>query len=163
MSLKSHSGVTSGEALTGNMDFFTVHTAVAIAEGAVTDTASAKDNLVKIVETISTGAQPVLVSVSSAVVDFSVSGNRTLYAFGTEFDTAATTVYTLKFAVEHGGVFGAVADADDPAIPYSLAARLKGLKMPFTTAAVPGAGDLTALDVDSATLKNVTIIGFDVL
>ena len=26
-----------------------------------------------------------------------------------------------------------------------------------------GAGDLTALDVDSATLKNVTIIGFDVL
>lgn len=164
MTIKTNGGVTSGEALTGNMDFFTINTVIAIQEGDFGSTDSAKRNLIKFAEAISMGAQPVLVAVSSAVVDLTVAGNRTLYGLGTGFNQAATTIYTLKFAVEHSEVFGTTALAAGTTAAYTLASRLKGLKMPFATASVPGAGgDITAVDVDGAATKNTAITAFNVL
>jgi hypothetical protein len=154
MTTRVNGGIGSKETLTGNMDFFTVHTVAAIEEGAWGATASATRNLIKMVEAVATGAQPVLVSVSEAVVDLSVAGNRTEYGFGTGFNQAGTTVYTLKFAIEHTGALGSVADADDPAVVGSLANRLDGVVLPF--------GPVT-LDLDGAATKNTTVKAFAVL
>ena len=154
MTTKVNGGVASKETLTGNMDFFTVHTVAALAEGAWGATATATRNLIKLVEAISTGAQPVLVSLSSASVDLSDAPTAAEYGFGTNYDDAGTTVYTLKFAIEHTGALGAIDDADDVAVAGSLANRLDGVVLPF--------GPVT-LDLDGAATKNVTVKAFAVL
>jgi hypothetical protein len=154
MTTRVNGGIGSKETLTGNMDFFTVHTVAALEEGAWGSTASATRNLIKMVEAIATGAQPVLVSVSEAEVDLSVAGNRTEYGFGTGFNQAETTVYTLKFAIEHTGALGSVTDAANAAVVGSLANRLNGLALPF--------GPVT-LDAAGAATKNVTVKAFAVL
>lgn len=155
MTDRVNGGIGSKETLTGNMDFFTVHTVAALEEGAWGTTASATRNLIKLIEAVSTGAQPVLVSVSNAVVDLSNAGNRTEFGFGTGFDQAGTAVSTLKFAIEHTGALGTVANADDADVVGSLANRLNGLAMPF--------GSVTALDAKGAATKNVTVKAFAVL
>lgn len=154
MTDRVNGGIGSKETLTGNMDFFTVHTLAAIEEGAWGTTASATRNLIKLIEVIATGAQPVLVSVSEAVVDLSDPDVAAEYEFGADFDSAATTVYTLKFAIEHTGALGLIADAADAAVVGSLANRLNGVVLPF--------GPVT-LDTVDADEKNVTIRAFAVL
>jgi hypothetical protein len=166
MTTRVNGGIGSKETLTGNMDFFTVHTVAAIEEGAYGSANSAKRNLIRMVEAVSMGAQPVLVSVSSAVVDLSVAGNRTIYGLGTNFNQAATTVFTLKFAIEHTDAFGTLAQAVDAAVAGSLASRLNGLAMPFTTAAVPhdtAPVNVTTLGTTGAATANTSITAFAVL
>jgi len=164
--LRKNGGIGSKETLTGDMDFFTVHTVAALEEGAYGAVNSAKRNLIRMIETISLGAQPVLVSVSEEEVDLSVAGNRTTYGLGASFDQAATTVYTLKFAVEHTGSLGSIADADDVTVERSLAARLTGTVMPFATTVPitgPDTTSVTSLDAADGALKNVTVKAFAVL
>jgi hypothetical protein len=164
--LRRHGGIASKETLSGDMDFFTVHTVAALEEGAYGAVNSATRNLIRLIETIALGAQPVLVSVSEEEVDLTVAGNRTLFGLGTNFNQDETTVYTLKFAVEHTGALGTVATADDVSVARSLAARLDGLELPFETAGVPaqgGAVAISTLDADGAATKNVTIKAFAVL
>lgn len=162
-----HGKILSGETLTGNNDFFTIHTVASLEEGDFGATASGATNLVRMVEAISTGAQPVLVSVNSEVVDLTVAANRTTYGLGTNFNQASTTVYTFKFAIEHTGALGSVADADDTTVTGSLASILDGLGLPFTTTGVPITGpstvDVDTLDADDAAAKNVTVKAFAVL
>ncbi len=154
MTTRINGGIGSKETLTGNMDFFTVHTLAPIEEGAWGATASATRNLIKLVEVISTGAQPVLVSVSEEEVDLSVSGNRAIYGFGSSFNQDETMIYTIKFAIEHTGALGLIADADDATVAGTLANRLNGVVLPF--------GPVT-LDAVGATTKNVTVKAFEVL
>lgn len=155
MTDRVNGGVATKETLTGNMDFVTIHTVAALDEGAYGATNSATRNLIRLVETISLGAQPVLTSVKETEVDLSVSANATLYGLGTDFNQAATTVYTLKFAVEHTGAVD------------NLATDLQGLAMPFTTAGVPITGpatrSITALETASASAKNTSVAKFDIL
>lgn len=164
---KVHGKVTSGETLTGNNDFFTVYTVADLEEGDFGTTASGTQNLVRMVEAISIGAQPVMVSVSEEVVDLSVSANATKYGLGTNFNQAATTVYTFKFAIEHTGAFGAIADADDATVQGTVANILDGLQLPFTTVGVPITGpateDVSAFDAADPASKNVAVNGFAVL
>jgi hypothetical protein len=155
MTDKVNGGIGSKETLTGDMDFFTIHTVAALEEGAYGAVNSATRNLIRLVETISLGAQPVLVSVTEAVVDLSVAGNRAIYGLGSGFDQAGTTVYTMKFAIEHTGAFGSLAEAVDVAVPQSLAKKLEGLAMPF--------GSVAALNVSSATAANTSVTAFAVL
>jgi hypothetical protein len=155
MTDRVNGGIATKETLTGNMDFVTIHTVAAIAEGAYGSTNTATRNLIRLVETISLGAQPVLTSVKSEEVDLSDADIRAVYGLGTDYDQDDTTVYTLKFAVEHTGA------VDD------LATTLDGLAMPFTTAGVPITGpatrSITELDTDSATAKNTSVAKFDIL
>lgn len=154
-------GFVAGERLTGNMDFFTVHVLAELEEGAWGAENSATRNLVKLVEAVSTGAQPILTSLTSAEVDLSDAPTATAYGFGSAFDSAGTTVYTLKFAVEHTGALGSEIDADDATKPYSLAARLNGVVLPFETE-VSGE-TVNVLDTADAVTKNVTIKAFSLL
>lgn len=154
-------GFVAGERLTGNMDFFTVHVLAELEEGAWGAEESATRNLIKLVEAISTGAQPILTSLTSEVVDLSVSANATFYGFGSTFDEAGTTVYTLKFAVEHTGVFGSEVEAADSTVSYSLAARLNGVVLPFETT-VTGE-TVNVLNTAAGAGKNVTIKAFSLL
>ena len=164
--LRRHGGIASKETLTGDMDFFTVHTVAALEEGAWGEDNSATRNLIRLIETIALGAQPVLVSVSEEEVDLTDAGTRAVFGFGTSFNQDETTVYTLKFAIEHTGALGTVGTADDVSVARSLAARIDGLALPFETAGVPaqgGAVAISALDADDAATKNVTIKAFAVL
>jgi len=83
---------TGFEALTGNMDFFTVRTLVDISPLAVGN-ATTQAALDTLVETVAMRAAPVIASdVTSAaetgIIDLPASGG-------------AATVFTFKFAVEH--------------------------------------------------------------
>jgi hypothetical protein len=154
MTVRVNGGIGSKETLTGNMDFFTVHTVVPVAEGAWGETVTATRNLIKLFEVFATGAQPVLVSVSEAEVDLTIAGNRTEYGLGTNFNQDETTIYTIKFAIEHTGALGTVADADNATVVGSLANRLNGVVLPFGPA---------TLDLTGAATKNVTVKAFAVL
>lgn len=167
MTDRVNGGIGAKEALTGDMEFFTINTVNTLEEGAWGASNSGKRNLIKLVEALSMGAQPVLVSVTSAVVDLSVAGTRTFYGLGSNFNQASTTVYTFKFAVEHSGVWGAVSDADDSTVSGSVANKLSGLAMPYTTAGVPITGPSTvsasSLITASGATKNTAIFGYSVL
>lgn len=167
MTDKVNGGVATKETLTGDMDFFVVHTVVALTEGAYGSTASATRNLVKFMETVSTGAQPVLVSVTSGVRDLSDSGQRTIYGLGTDFNQASTTVYTVKFAIEHAGALLTGSDANNGALVGSLAYKFDGAPVPFPTTAVPITGPATrtesAWETTSASARNLSVTHYSVL
>lgn len=135
MTDRVHGGVLNGETLTGDMDFFTVHTLIALEEGDWTATNNESRNLDVMTRAISLGAQPVLVSVSEAEVDLSDAPTATEYDFGTDYNQAATTVYTYKFAIEHRGALGDASgedrDATDESVPGTLANYLDGLELPL--------------------------------
>lgn len=167
MTDRVYGGVTSKETLTGDMNFFVVHTTVSMAEGDYGASATNKRNLYKFMETVALGAQPVIVSVTSAAVDLSVSGNRTLYGLGTDYNQAATNVFTIKFAIEHDGALGTSSTAANPAVAGSLASLLDGVAVPAPTAAVPITGPATrtesTFETSSASAKNVAITFYAVL
>lgn len=162
--IQVNGGVLGGENLSGDLEFFTIHTVVALAEGDFGVANSATRNLIEFSKAIRGGAQPVILSLTTATVDLSVAGNRTIYGLGTALQGATTVVHTIKFAIEHAGAFGQGDDALDADIAYSLAGRLNGRPMPFTTTGVTGAGgDIVAIDTVTATTKNTSIKRFPVL
>ena len=100
---KVHGVSDAGEFLTGNMDFFTVRTLVDITTDANGDPADASQlALDKLIETISTRAQPVIIG---SVATESAPD----YADFTGFSTG--TVWVLKFATEHTDAWGPLGDA----------------------------------------------------
>lgn len=156
-SLNNHGSFGSGETLTGNLDFFVVHTVVDIAEGDMTDIPSAVNNLGVLIQAISTGAQPIIVAVKTAVVDLSDATIAAAYGLGTDFVDAATQVHTLRFAIEHTETFGDLADAGDVTKPISLAARIQGLPTPFVS------NSIEKFELADAAKKNVSVVGYAVL
>ena len=93
-------GIENGDYLNADSSFFVIYTLVANAPGDFGSTASAAQNLQKLIETVMTTSIVKYINVTSAVVDLSVSGNRAIYNFGTVFNQASTTVYTIKFMIE---------------------------------------------------------------
>lgn len=114
---KVHGTSFSGEFLTKNMDFFTVRTLVDIRPSATKDPNEASQvSLDKLVETISTRAQPVILG--GVTVSSETDPSDLPAASGT------VDVYTLKFAVEHAGAWN----------PTELAETLDGVdNFVFTT------------------------------
>lgn len=110
MTDKVHGFTETGfEALTGNMDFFTVRTTVNIlpngqvetgADGDVTGDATSQNWLDLLVETVSLRAQPVIASPVSISIE-SVSSISDLPATEQEGSTGNDNVYVFKFAIEH--------------------------------------------------------------
>jgi hypothetical protein len=100
MVTKVHGTSFPGEHLTGNMDFFTVDTLVDIrpsAEG--NPAATSQIALDRLVEVISTRAQPILLG--GIVVNTGANpGNVPAYVSG--------NTYTVKFAVEHANAVDVV-------------------------------------------------------
>lgn len=155
MTTKIHGQIVNGEHLTSDMDFWTVYTVCAVTAGANVNsgTATAADNLDRIVQFIGTRAQTVMVSVASA----SVNDPNSLYSLGTDYDQNSTTVYTLKFATEHVGAWD-----DTASVVNNLEEALDGLPLPFTTASVPITGpstrNETAVETSSASAKNLVVV-----
>lgn len=144
----------SGEALTGDQEFFTLNTLNAVAEGSVNfSTASAVNNLARILEIAGIKAQPVVVGVRSfAAVDLQQATNRTLYGFGTGYNAvafASVTVYQVKLAFERSGLFGSLTEAVDSTVAGSLAKILAdetaALALPYTTAVGTGPVNMNTL------------------
>ena len=147
------------ENLTGDLDFFTIYTVLDFAEGAyVADTAT--HNFDILVKAISTGAQPVLQSLSSETVDLSVAGNRTKYGLGTNFNGAGTVVRTYRFAIEHTGALGTSTTAANAAVAGSLASRVEGLVLPKD---ITVGSAIDTIDTTGAATKNFAINLFSTL
>jgi hypothetical protein len=146
----ANGGIVNGSNLGANSDFVTIYTVIGHATGDFGVSASDAQNAVKLFEMIGTKANVKYTKISSAVVDLSVSGNRTIYGLGTNFNQASTTVYTIKFMAEQAGYVTAA----------NLAALIQGVTVPNTTAAVPssaGNADQSAYETASASLKNIVI------
>lgn len=97
------------ESLTGNLDFFTVRTLVNIlptgsttpgADGNVVGDATTQEALDMLIETVSTRAQPVIMSDVEVSVE-AVSSIVDLPATAGEGATSDDNVFVLKFAIEH--------------------------------------------------------------
>lgn len=133
-------GVFTGEALTGDIDFFTVHTVVDIGDGDSTvDTAdpSGADNLYVLANFIGNRTGMVMTSVTSEEVDLSDAGVRAQFGFTQagdpgDYDQDNTTVYTLKFATEHTRAWEVGGETD-----WDLVFQVDGLQLPFETEAIP--------------------------
>jgi len=148
--LSPNGGANNGANITGTPDFIIVNTLIDHTPGAystgLTDTA----NSFQFLNSVMQFANPKYVNFSSAVVDLSVSGNRTLYGFGTVYNQAATTIYTVKFTIEQTGFVTAA----------NLGTALNGLTVPFTTTAVPTSGgnvSITAYDTTGSGTTNTVI------
>lgn len=145
-------GVRNGADITGDAEFVTIYTVLAHQTGDYGSTVTAKRNLMRLMELIQQKVNVNYIHVSSAVVDLSDADTRTFYGLGTNFNQAATTMYTIKFIVEQSGF-----------ISESIINELiDGVVMPFETAGVPITGpstaDLDTFDVDGAATKNVNVI-----
>ena len=158
MTTHSYNGGVNGAAnLQANGDFYTVYTVIGEATGSFGDpaTPSNAQNLTRLVEAFETLTNMNYVSVSSAVIDLSVSGNRTIYGLGTNFNQAATTVYTVKFFAPQTAF----------ATATTLKALIQGLALPNPTLAVPHASapaDQTAYETLDAAEKNISITSVNI-
>lgn len=157
MTRSPNGGIFNGADLGADSDFFKVYTVVAHTEGNFGDTNSANRNLVRLMELIQTKVNVKYVKVSSAVVDLSVAANRAAISLGTDYNQAATTVYTISFMAEQGKFQTAAA----------LLTELDGIATPFTTTGVPITGPATrnetAYETSSASAKNIHVDGFNLL
>ena len=155
--LSPNGGVFSPANLQADSDFFVINTVIGLATGDVGDYATPNDaqNLQKLIEMISLRVNPKYIKVSSAVVDLSVSGNRVAMGLGTNFNQAATTVYTLHFMTEQTKFLTAA----------SLAALIQGVPVPAWAWGVPVNGPATAnqsaYETVSASLSNISIVVSD--
>lgn len=139
-------GVFNGANALGYQNFIVFYTLLAQATGNVGDygTPAASQNTQKLFETIQTFCNVKYINITSAAVDLSVSGNRAIYGLGTDFNQAATTIYTIKFM------------ASD--IDYITSANLKAFLdgnssiVPFATTGVP----ITGPSTETLTAYNTT-------
>lgn len=96
---KIHGVTDAGEFLTGDMDFFTVRSLIDITTDPDGDPADVSQiALDKLVETISTRAQPIILG--SVTEEAGVSDYTDFVGF------SGGTVYVLKFATEHTDAWG---------------------------------------------------------
>lgn len=129
MTERVNGGVSAGEFLTGDMQFFTIRTLHNMTQGAWGSANSANRNLDVLIRTILRCAQPVMLNVSQATV----SNPSTGAGMGSNF-TASATVYTVRFAIEKAGALdGLNGNSVDVNSPSSLANMLQGLVLPFTS------------------------------
>lgn len=136
-------GIENGAHLGATSDFVTINTVVALATGDIgggvvspLDQAilpTNQENLQKLMELVQTTTNAKYINVTSAVVDLSISGNRTAYGLGTNFNQAATTIYTVKFMAEQINFFNLAA----------FAALVEGVPVPNPTTGVPVNGPAT--------------------
>lgn len=98
----------AGQFLTGGLNFYKVRTTLDIRATGVIGDASQK-RLDKLVETISTRAQPVILSAVTSAVE----------AAPTDLVGTNVTVYTLSFAIEHNMAWE-VAGSKNPDLAESL-------------------------------------------
>ena len=165
MPLSPNGGIENGAYLNATSDFFLIYTLIGQATGPIgaantgdtENAASDAQNLWKLMETVQTLVNAKYINVSSAVVDLSVAGNRAIYNFGTDFNQAATTVYTIKFMAEQPHML-TVANLTDllegnSAIVYN------------PTTGVPSSGGpvtLSAYELTDAAATNTSITLFEI-
>jgi len=132
--LSPNGGVENGNNALGSSDFITINTVVDFATGAIgAPLPTNQENLKKLFELIQTTTNAKYIQVSSAVVDMSQSANRTLYALGTNFNQADTTIYTVKFMSEQVDAFQVIA----------FQTLIDGVSVPNPTVGVPVNGPAT--------------------
>lgn len=153
MTDKINGGISSGEHLGKNIDFWTCYTAhVLDTTGADVNSATptSADSLDRIINFIGQRAQAVMVSVATAAGQTLTDAPQSL---GTSYD-AAGALYTLKFAVEHAGAWNDTASAVG-----NLEEAIHGLKLPITLDnSAQTAADTDLIDTDSATIRNTRFV-----
>lgn len=110
MTEKVHGMAGAGQFLTGGLDFYTIRTILDIRPTGVLSDES-QQRLDKLVETISTRAQPVFLS---AVAESTETDPVDIPAA-----SGSVSVYTLKFAIEHHLAWE-VAGSPEPSLAESL-------------------------------------------
>lgn len=147
-------GVKNGADITGDAQFYTIHTVIAHEAGdnGVADNASR--NLIRLSEAIRMRVNMHYIHVSAEELDLSDADVRGALGLGTNFNQADTVVYTVKFAAEQSGCLK-VAD---------LVALLQGQATPFVTVDVPAQGgdvDISTYDLENAATKNLSVLVFE--
>lgn len=157
MTRSPNGGIFKGADLNGNSTFFKIFTVVDHGVGNFGDSNSDSRNMIRLAELIQQKVNMKYINVTSAVVDLSVASNRALYNLGTDYNQAATTVYTITFMAEMAGFLTAA----------DLIASLDNLEVPFATAGVPITGPATrnetAYETSSASAKNTVVLDFDLV
>jgi hypothetical protein len=142
-------GVENGAYQNATSDFVVINTVINHTAGDIgAPLPTAEENTQKLFEMIMTTTNVKYINISSAVVDLSVSANRTALGLGTNFNQAATTVYTIKFMAEQIDFFNIAA----------FNALIEGVMVPLPTAGVPttsGTVTLSAYEVTDAAATNL--------
>lgn len=149
MTHQANGGIFDGANLGVNSDFVTITTVIAHADGNFGAGTTPTANLEKLMEKIQLLVNVKYIHVSSAVVDLSDAGARAVAGLGTNFNQAATTVYTIKFMTEQAGFLA------------GLAAALDGVAVPVPTTGVPhatAAATLSAYETSDAAEKNIAVV-----
>lgn len=156
MTRSPNGGIANGADLLADSTFFKVNTVMAHATGDFGSAASAAQNLIRLMEIVQQKANVKYIKVESAVVDLSDAAVRASYALGSDYNQAATTVYTIKFMIEQAKFLDATA----------LEALIQGITAPFATAGVPITGpstrSVTAYETVSTSARNVKVLDFDI-
>jgi hypothetical protein len=147
-------GFKDGAPLTGDAQFFVLHTVIAVESGNFGTTVNAQHNLRKIAEVLQNKSVLNYIKVSEQTVDLSDPAVAAVYNLGADFNQPATPVYTVKFVTEQPG-FIVVAD---------MLEELNGLFMPFGTYDVPVDGP-TTIEIDTivttGNLANLSLAVFE--
>lgn len=150
--LSPNGGVSNGAALGATADFVVMNTVIAHATGDVgAPLPTNAQNLEKLMELVMTTTNAKYIQVSSAVVDLSVSANRTALGLGTNFNQALTTVYTIKFMAEQVNFFNLAA----------FNSLVQGFAVQNPTVGVPVNGPavvtISAYETADAAAKNINV------
>lgn len=147
-------GIKAGADLHGDSQYFTIHSVINHTAGDFGD-GDGEKNLQVLAEIIQQKVNLQHISVKSEVVDLSDAGERSFYGFGTNFNQAGTTVYTIKFLTEQPDFLSAdvlLAMADDVDVPVAT-----------TVPATGGNVVVDAYSTDDAAAKNLSVTVFEEL
>lgn len=125
---KVNAKVSSGEHLSGDMEFYVLNTLNALTETNYS-AGDAGQNLLRVLEIVQLGSQAVTLGLRAITgVDLTSAANRALYGMGTAIDGSANstltsvTVYQLRFAIEKAGAW--TTTSTDGTVAGSLAHAL---------------------------------------